>query len=189
MDKPKNDEMPIRVYKPSGWAQLVTWLIVTMMLGFFALLIQAGDKVTWLMVFFIPFYGFILWALFLSNTQRYLAIYEDGLEYRFGGTVSFSRWEDLRRFESRASGKSSVLGIYTSHLEKRHDGNGFERFLLGGYDDFIPLNLVLVPTRWDGCWTGAVVDTAKMAETEFGRELLHYAPQLLEERKEKQKHG
>lgn len=185
--KHKNDEMPIRLYKPSGWMQFGLGLMIIFVVVHFSIIMRIGLESGWFMLIFLPVYAFILWMLVISSNQQYLAIYEDGIEHRMGSTISFSRWEDLERFEIRPQGKSTIIGIYTTAIEKRHEGSSIERFLLGGYKDLIPLSVVSVPSRWDGCWTGSVVDTAKFANTELGSDLLHYAPQLFEYGKEKNK--
>lgn len=188
--KQKNDESPIRVFKPSGMMQFGLGLVIVLLVIHFSVMMNLGAELGMFMFLLLFFYAFIIWLLMISMSQQHLAIYEDGLEYRMGGNRIFSRWEDLQRFESRASGKSRILGIATLAVEKRQEGNAFERFLLmGRYENFIPLQIVRVPTRWDGCWTGMVVDSAKFAETDFGRELLHYAPHLFEYGKEKAKNG
>jgi hypothetical protein len=189
MEKQKNNSMPIRVYKPSGWMQFGLGLMIVFIVIHFSIMMRMGLEAGWFFLILVPLYGLILWMLLISSTQQHLAIYENGLEYRVGNNRRFSIWEDMQRFEIRPQGKSSVIGIYTSHLEKRYEGSAVERLLLHGYKDFIPLTVVRVPTRWDGCWSGAVVDTVKFAETDFGRELLHYAPHLFDYSKEKQKHG
>jgi hypothetical protein len=187
MQKQKNSSMPLQVYKPSGWMQFGLAVAIIFIVVHFSIMMRAGMEVGWFFLILIPIYGFILWILLISSTQQHLAIYENGLEYRMGGNRRFSRWEDMRHFEIRPQGKSSVIGIYSSHIEKRHEGSFIERLLSSSHNDLIPLSVVHVPSRRINWWTRSIVDTEKFAETDFGRELLHYAPHLFEDGEEKAK--
>jgi hypothetical protein len=187
MQKQKNDSAPLQVYKPSGWMQLGLAAAIIFVVVHFSIMMRAGMEVGWFFLILIPLYGFILWLLLISSSQQHLAIYENGLEYRMGNNRRFSRWEDMRHFEIRSQGKSSIIGIYSSHIEKRQDGSFIERLLSSSHTDLIPLSVVHVPIRRVNWWTRSVVDTAKFAESELGRELLHYAPQLFEDTEEKNK--
>jgi hypothetical protein len=186
--KLKNDEMPIKVYKPSGMRKFILVVAIIFIMIHFIIMFRAGSDLGGMMLVFIPFYALLLWILIIQSTQQYLAFYESGLEYRIGNNRIFSRWEDLRSLEIRGSGKSRTVGITTTALEKRQEGNGLERILVGYNTDFIPLSVLSVPTQRDG-WTSLAVDTESFAQTDFGRELLHYAPQLFEVAKEKAKRG
>jgi hypothetical protein len=189
MDKQKNDYAPIHIYKPSGSTQGGLAIVCVFVVVHFSVIVRTGLEIGWFFLALLPIYALILWLLIIYSNQQHLAIYEDGLEYCLGNNRTFSRWEDMRRFESRSAGRSRILGIYTIATQKRQEGNSFERLLLMlRYPDFIPLSTVVrVPTRWDGCWTGMIVDTNKLADTEFGRAILPYAPHLFEYRKEKVK--
>jgi hypothetical protein len=185
MDKHKREDAPLKVYKPNSLIYLIfamvaiIWLILTC----FPLLLGISlDMAAGIIFLIIPLgIGFLGVQVFINLTKESLAIYEDGLEYCNSEKIIFSSWKDL----ACLGVKGGVCGIYAMTLTKKHDG---ESFLVEG-EFFFPLNLVNISYRIEGCWGKTVVDTAKFAETKFGRELLHYAPQLFENGKEKQKHG
>jgi hypothetical protein len=200
MDKAKRGEMPIRIYKPSRWIQFFAALLTV-----FAILLLYLVNLSYCSIPIIIWYSYVIWALLIISTQEQLAIYKTGLEYRLGNNRIFSCWEDLQRFEIRDKGRSQRIGVSSTKLEKRQEGNRLDKLLLSNrYTDFIPFHLIDVPAyyvnpqKFEKILLGYVpvandsqplVDIAKFAETDFGRELLHYAPQLFEASEEKQKNG
>jgi hypothetical protein len=177
--KLKNHEMPIRVYKPSRTLQLALGVATALFYAISAsLVLDFKEEFNWLLIFTILFFAVSIWVLIISMSQKHLAIFENGLEYRIGSNRFFSRWQDLQCFESRNIGRST-FGISSNAIERLQEGTRLENLvMLYAYpNDFIPLDIL------------DAADTDTLAKTDFGRELAHYAPQLFENGNEKQKHG
>jgi hypothetical protein len=204
----KNTDKPLYVYKASASeSRFAQFLGVLMLLILIPFLIGASssDSLRGLIVFVSPLILGAIYFMWMFSAEQSLAVYENGLEYRFRKSRLFSRWEDLQRFEDRGTPRRPVRGISTAKLEKDYRWNTFDRVYFGSEEEnFIPFFIVALPTRiinpqqFEKTGVGyvawpdkseRVIDTAKFAETKFGRELLHYAPQLFEATEEKAKNG
>jgi hypothetical protein len=131
------------------------------------------------MPLFVPLYGYVFWSLIIGISQTSITVYEDGLEWQRGGAKLFVRWEDLYELGRKPAGGSVSFGIYLNHSIEP-EVNGFaEKLIFGRATNFITLTgIVDVPSYWAGFGKGQMLDTYKFADTEFGRELMRYAPHL-----------
>jgi hypothetical protein len=191
--KLKNDEMLIKVYKPTRIMLFLYWFWGIPFLAIFTFLIWSifdrnqfdRASVCWLAVISIM-QAYLLWYLYTFSFRTRLILYKDGLELQQGSAHFFAAWEHLSHFGGKKIGKAFRVGIYLHKIVQPEVKGILDRFHFGWPSNFLPVTtVILLPRRW----LGLFVDTEKLLETEFGRDLLHYAPQVFEVAKEKVKNG
>jgi hypothetical protein len=197
MDKLKHEDAPIRVYKANPFLYVLIvmisffWLMIASVPFLMALVTLQSSHMLAAIVFFLVIsgMGFVVFYPFTNVMKEKISVYEDGLEYSSPEKTLFSRWDDLASFglEPPQYSRATIWGIYANAISKQKEG---ESFSVKG-DFFFPLNVLSVPTRWSGGYLRGsfVLDTESFARTDFGRELLHYAPHLFAEAKEKAKNS
>ena len=101
-----------------------------------------------------------------------------------GSSHFFVAWEHLSHFGGKKNGKAFQLGMYLHKIVHPDVKGILDKFHFGWPSNFLPVTAVVhLPRRW----LGLFIDSEKLLETDFGRELLHYAPQLFEDNGEKNK--
>jgi hypothetical protein len=185
----------INIYTPALWIKLTLALVSVIMLGFhFPVMLWTSQTVeefpVIIFVFLLPLYTWLLWYTIIIWTQTRLIVYEDGIEIQRGASSFFSPWENMRHFGLYSYAQKNRYGIFL-HEKVQPEAQGLvEKLFYGWSSNFIMLNeFVYVPWRWVGFFQGYTVDVSKLRDTEFGRQLLQYAPHLFEYGKEKQKNG
>jgi hypothetical protein len=193
MDKLKREDSSIKVYKPTGLMLFLYWFWGLPLVAIFTFL-EWGifdrnqfdrSSLGMLAVIFIM-QAYLFWFLYTISFRTRLILYREGLELRQGSSHFFVEWGNLSHFGGKKNGKAFQLGIYLHKIVHPDVKGILDKFHFGQPNNFLPLtNIVLVPRLW----LGIAVDTEKLAKTEFGRDLLHYAPHLFEESKEKVKNS
>lgn len=197
MNKAKREDAPIRVYRPTWLIIASNCLIGLPLFSILAFLVWAFLErnmgrfdifaIVMLVVIFV-IQACLLWYLYILIFQTRLILYEDGLDLQQGSAHYFTNWENMSHFGGRSSGKAVQFGIYLHAPIQQEPSNFLERVSFGKESNFLPITYVmLMPRRWS---LGSVtVDSQALSQTQFGRELLHYAPHLFEYGKEKAKNG
>jgi len=125
-------------------------------------------------------FGFYLLYTFMGSTST-IAVYEDGIEQRYGSRRLFSTWENLSHFERRKHGRSSMSGIVTNApMQQRVSGGWIEKLLHYKHDlRFMPLSDVeSFRLKYDR--QGKIYYLhEKTKQSKFGQILKDYAPHLL----------
>lgn len=195
MDKPKNDETPIRVYGTTWYYKLATFMFIFLFLVGVTLLKDYAPLRDYLAVrcgwpLGILFMVYLCVIFLIDGTQQHLAIYETGLEHRQGTIISFAKWENLSHFGNL----KGFPCIISNALIEQRGGRWFEKFHVTSLnDDVIRLPQECgVPIHFVKDKDGKVdrqVNIEMLLTTDFGRDLLHYAPHLFEYGREKAKNS
>jgi hypothetical protein len=209
MDKQKKKRIPLYIFgnaESNNYLSLVFWLIF--LIGIIALFLFAFSNVqAWSVraygelikaIVYIGFFFFAFVILLRAWGRKYIAIYENGIEYGHRSKVIFSSWDNLNNFEVRViSGRSNdsyqTFLVLFREAEILSDANWFDSWALQQHSTFfIPLYSTLdIPIKNWGLKNDnkpvASVNLKALQETEFGQYLLKYAPQLFEESEEKSK--
>lgn len=177
MNKGKGKNDGLKVYRPTGLNSLNPIPFVIGLTIFPSVFIW---EYGWLWIcLLIPVATFVGWISFIQARRTCIVLSKDGIEYRFGQMRTFASWDNLSHFGVKHSGRgSSRKGFFLHESLRKH--------LLGveySQDFFDVSNVINVPTQWEGFIKGTVVDLEKFAKTEFGQDLLHYAPHLFEKEK------
>ena len=110
----------------------------------------------------------VVWYTLRDVSRGYIVFTPDYMEIRTTDNHSKIVWEQMRGFGWRSDGTIGSVGIsLTPYVDET-----------GALRDFIPLELyVFVPTNWAGKHRREV-DIDRFLQTDFGREVQIYAPQL-----------
>ena len=184
--KHKNDEA--KVYKPEGmrfWGTLVLMgMSATQIVGMIFLFrgLAMPEHIIWLINITIAMLTLTVYFLFIQVAESSLVIYEDGLEWRRGKSYLFAEWKNMRAIVRKNEGDAATYGIQLIKSVDVEINGLLDRFFFGSSTDYIRLTgLVTVPMRWEGFRKGNLIKLEEFAETEFGQDLMHYAPQLFED--------
>jgi hypothetical protein len=133
----------------------------------------------------------ILLSVWLNLRVR-LVVYDNGLELRGAfddlvGTLKphlFSTWDNLSRFEVVETGNSEDGYSYSCVLYLKHAIGRHRSINIG---QIVPVPFRKVKTgRWFSRQTYRVVDADKLVQSDFGQDLLQYAPHVIEAAQQEQ---
>jgi hypothetical protein len=123
---------------------------------------------------------YYLWFGTSFMTRTFVIVSDDGIELQCGGICAFTPWDNISHIDVKGSGNSQQHGIYLHNKIKPEVNGWVEKLLYSSETDFLPIGEVInLPTRW-GLFHYPI-DYEKLADTEFGQDLLNYAPHLLQE--------
>ena len=186
MDKSKRKNTEGKVYKPQGvrlWGSIIVMGIIAIQIVVMVFLFSGDDmpnNSVWFINFAIAMLALALFILFIQVAESSLTVYEDGLEWQRGKSVLFSTWDNMRAIERKNEGDAATYGIQLHEKVEVEINGWFDKFFYGSSTDYIRLTgIVNVPMRFAGL-KGNVIKLDEFAETEFGQDLMHYAPHLFE---------
>lgn len=183
----------VNVYTPHWWIKWPLGIGAAIMLCFHlpALLwaSQFPEFPKPLLFLFLPFYLWMAWYTFTFCYQTRLIVYESGIEIQRGSSRFFSNWGNMSHF-GRAGFNTKYHGILLFERITPETNNFIDKLFYGGSRQFMEFgDIISFPKRWAGFFQGMAVDTEKLLETDFGRDIYQFAPHLFELEKEKAKHG
>jgi len=170
----KSKRKTAKVYKPQGM-QFWGLVVLIFVLGIhFTVTSLVFRNLFWVLNgIILPIYALLFFRFFIEATRTSITIYEDGIEYRYGSLYAFSTWDNIKYINK--------LGIYFHQpVETVVHGGFFDRLLFRQKAlAFIHIaDIVHIPTYRDNFQQESVLDLKKFIETEFGSDLMHYAPHL-----------
>jgi hypothetical protein len=193
MDKLKREDELAHVYGTTTYAKIGTFLFIFLLLvgvvyfkDYEPLRSYAVVRFGWPIIVLVLIY--CCFVFLIDGTQQHLAIYSTGLEHRQGTLISFTTWENLSHFDNV---KGFPCIVTKAEIERSSKGQWLERFLI----THVSGNLIRlprecgIPVHFVEGKTGTQVDVEKLLKTNFGQDLLHYAPHLFETKKEKAKNS
>ena len=129
-------------------------------------------------------YALIFSVMYFQATQIAITVYEDGIDWQRGSSHVFTTWENINYIGRNDEGDSTTYGIFL-HKEVQAEAHSWidKRFFSAPVTYIRLIPTVKVPTKWDGLRQGSIIDMEAFAGTEFGQNLLQYAPHLLEQDK------
>lgn len=125
-------------------------------------------------------YALLFGVMVFQATRITITVYENGIDWQRGGSHVFTTWDNMDTIERKNEGDSATFGIYLHEPVQPEAHNWLDKRLFStpvGYIRLIPT--VTVPTTFNGL-QGNVIDRQAFAETDFGQDLLRYAPHLLD---------
>ncbi len=128
---------------------------------------------------------FILYMLFFcvmafQATQITITVYENGIDWQRSTSHVFTTWENIDMIGRKDEGDSTTFGIYLHEPVQSEVTSWLDKRFFSVPVDYIRLTpTIRVPTTFKGLG-GNVINRQAFAETEFGRDVLRYAPLLLE---------
>lgn len=129
-------------------------------------------------------YALIFSIMAFQATRITITIHEDGIDWQRGSSHLFTTWDNIDYIGSNDEGDSTTYGIFL-HNEVQAEVHSWldKRFFATptAYIRLIPT--VKVPTKWEGVQQGSIIDMEAFAGTDFGQNILHYAPHLFEKEK------
>jgi hypothetical protein len=178
----------LHVYEPTlgikvlAWLRAVWFLIVGIPMAFIATLIGGiGFLVAFISVLFM---FEALWYAIMLTKNCTLTIYETGISLQRGQASLFCEWENMSH-PGRFRWSDWQYGIhFYDELEPKE--NGFiEKYLFGNSQNFLRLNDMLI--IGNNIFQNEEQLKQQVLRTALGQDLLHYAPHLFEDEKEKAK--
>ena len=200
MDKHKLDDF--HIYHRSFYYNLIDYLLVPVLfiaLGGLSLLSYSLHP-----LFAISIACFACWSIVLllfafthEHKKVKIILSSEGILVCTNHKRYASTWDSLHNLDILTMPRETVIGIRSAVSITVEENKGvlaaLARSFPSGIEDeyFLPLSPIInIPTRRMSVWSGdTMIDFDKLAQTEFGRDLLHYAPHLFEDSKEKQKNG
>lgn len=179
MDKQKNDESPIRVYGTKWYVKLT----MTTIIAFYVFMILLAKELRffgfnqmWPIYFLFAIFAAILF--FYEGTQT-IAVYENGIEHRYAARKTFATWEELSHF-STVRNRPSITTVRWPEIQINHQW--LNRVFPKPHGSFVLVPTECgVPSKYDAAISGFQVDIEKLLKTDFGRDLLYYAPHLFKD--------
>jgi hypothetical protein len=188
MDKEmrKNEDViPIKVYKQKGmlyWGLVFIIVIIGIHFMVIASPLVEDSMTTWIINGFVMLlYSSFFFTLFVLAGRTSLAIYEEGIEWRRGGSSMFATWDNLSHIGAKNEGDATTHGIFLHRQIESKVNSWVDKHFFALSGDYIRLTgFVKVPINFKGLLKGSEIDFDEFAKTEFGQDLLHYAPHLFE---------
>jgi hypothetical protein len=135
-----------------------------------------------LIIFLLGIDAFLLWFGIIFGTQSRVTVYEEGIELERGNSRVFTTWDNISRFGIKHGGKNQQRGLWL-HEAVQPEASGIEKLLFGRKTNFIALAQYVPLPKKD--IFSREIDTEKLLETEFGKTVYEYAPQLFDMEKAK----
>lgn len=136
----------------------------------------------WVVVGFLMLLDAVIFGVMVFQaTQIKIIVYEDGLEWQRGTSHAFTSWNNIEAIGRNNEGDSTTYGIYLHETIQPEASDGLSKRFFSAPVEYIRLiPTVVVPTKLKGT-DGNVIDWQAFAKTDFGQDILRYAPHLLED--------
>ena len=159
-----------------------------MLMGLAFILVAAGmayvyDAPLYALLCFVLPCGGLAWFLFMQATQMALIVHENKLEYHFGSARVETQWNNLNSIEIQRSGRrSQIVLMLKNPVKQKVIGGHLDKMLFGEHQvSSITLSDIMrTPMKKVDKSYPTVIDFEKLKKTDFGSDLLEFAPHLFE---------
>lgn len=162
-------------------AIMIVFVIIVIHLIVIAIVVDEMSAAFWLVNIFL----FVLYTVFFAvmvfqATQIRIIVYEKGIDWQRHRSHVFTAWDNIDRIGRKNEGDSTTFGIHLHESIQPQVHGWLDKRLFSASVDYLRLiPTVKVPTTFKGM-EGNVIDMQAFAETDFGQDILRYAPHLLE---------
>lgn len=162
-------------------AVVITLVIIVIHIAVASIVFNEVTAAFWVVNIFL----FILYMLFFGvmafqATQMKITVYEKGIEWQRGGSHVFTTWDNIKSIGRKDEGDSATFGLYLQQPVQPTASSWLDKRFFSASVDYIRLiPTIKVPTIFKGL-QGNVIDRQALAETDFGQDVLRYAPHLFE---------
>jgi hypothetical protein len=131
-------------------------------------------------IFLFILYATLFGVMAYQAIQITITVYEKGIGWQRGTSHVFTTWDNIDAIGRKDEGDSTTFGLYLREPVQPEVHSWLDRRLFAAPVDYIRLiPTVTVVTTFTGL-QGNMIDMTAFAETDFGKDVSRYAPQLLE---------
>ena len=163
-------------------AIVMTLMIIVVHIVVTAIVVNEIDAAFWLVnIILFILYTLLFGIMAFQATQIKITVYEKGIDWQRNRSHLFTTWDNIDKIGRHNEGDSTTYGIYLCEQVQPKAHSWLDKRLFAAPVGYIRLTpTLIVPTTFKGV-AGNVIDMKAFTKTDFGQDVLRYAPHLLQQ--------